>query len=68
MTPYLLLLIAANNAHDNIQSIARDICVQSPDIAWQQPVWLSPEHACEIPFIHDDRVHLDDLLQTIQAT
>jgi phosphoserine phosphatase len=68
MTPYLLLLIAANNAHDNIQGIARDICVQTPDIAWQQPVWLSPGRVCEISFTHDDRARLDDLLQTIQTT
>jgi phosphoserine phosphatase len=56
MTTYVLVLIGPAGGGGPVADAARGIAVETSDVAWGDPHWLSPGEACELAFEAPDAV------------
>lgn len=54
MTDFVLVLIGPADGKSPVTEVARVVPSAARGVAWQDPRWLSPDEACEVPFAATD--------------
>ena len=54
MATFVLVLVGPADGSSLVANAARDVAAAAGEVDWQDPRWLSPNEACELPFEASD--------------